>query len=553
MSLIPNSIRLRLQLWLAFLLICLLTGFGVAAYQLNRQSQFDRLIADLQRRVSLISRVMDQTLARSGPEGGRMRGRGGPGRFPDSGPGPGRNRSQPREARENNAPSPPLGGPGAEDASPGAANPDANPMSSPQEFFPYMGMDLEMGMMIELRRQAALAARFSAFSNRVATLFSGDGESSWHFRVWAPNGRLVFSGPEGPAPLEQPPVARDGSMRLRQSEDCLEVWQYTAQNECILAGKNIAEENKALRSLAAWILAAGGAILALGAGVGWWLTARALKPVEDISAAAARIADGRLSERIQSPDPENEIGRLAGVLNVTFQRLEEAFARQREFTANASHELRTPLAVIMSEAQTTLARARTPEEYREAIQVCLDAARQMSSLTAALLELARYEAGQEPRRDCRFNLAQKTRDVVDMLEPLALERRIAIELDLAEIEITGDPDRLGQVIVNLLSNAIAYNKDQGRIQISLRWSGDAALMEIADTGSGIPPEALPRVFERFYRVDKARARSQGHSGLGLAIVKEIVQAHGGAVTMTSVPGEGSVCAVRLPQPAPAGG
>jgi heavy metal sensor kinase len=407
---------------------------------------------------------------------------------------------------------------------------------------PFWDLDSDYWFERELLRYA----REAKFAKQVAALFNGEDGSEFYYAVWSPNGELITGTTNTMAPLVRPTTSRDASMRVRARGNCREAYLYTRWDECILVGKSVANESKALRSFALWILIAGGAILVLGAGVGWWLTVRALKPVEEISAAATRIAAGRLSERIQSPDPENEIGRLASVLNSTFQRLEEAFARQREFTANASHELRTPLAVIISEAQTTLSRDRSANEYKEAIGVCLDAARQMSHLTASLLELARFDANPELQHTTRFDLAEKTRDVVDMLEPLAAERQITIEVVAAPVEITANPDRIGQVLVNLLSNAIYYNKDQGKIRVSVAKRDGAALLEVADTGCGIPPESLPRVFERFYRVDKARARSHGHSGLGLAIVKEIVEAHGGAITMASELGVGSTCSVRLP-------
>src|SRR5207244_1099981 len=190
---------------------------------------------------------------------------------------------------------------------------------------------------------------------------------------------------------------------------------------------------------------------------GGWPTTRAIRPVEDMSAAASRISAGNLSERITGANADNEFGRLAGVLNSTFARLEAAFAQPRQFTADASPELRTPLAVIISEAQTALARERSSGEYRETVEACLDTAQQMRRLTESLLELARFDASQEHLQREDLDLSESTRACVERIRPLAHERGIHIHCDLAPTRVCGDADRLGQVITNLLTNAIHYN------------------------------------------------------------------------------------------------
>src|SRR5256714_3200385 len=195
-----------------------------------------------------------------------------------------------------------------------------------------------------------------------------------------------------------------------------------------------------------WLLAAGGIVLTLGMGGGWGLTSRAIRPVEEISAAASRISAGNLSERIIGADPENELGRLAGVLNSTFARLEAAFAQQKQFTADASHELRTPLAVLISEAQTTLARERSSGEYRETVEACLDAAQQMRRLTESLLELARLDAGQEASPRAPLDISQTARDCVERLRPLARERGIAIECNFTPAIAMGNAESLNLVL-----------------------------------------------------------------------------------------------------------
>src|SRR6266404_5047226 len=259
-------------------------------------------------------------------------------------------------------------------------------------------------------------------------------------------------------------------------EACREAFHFTEMGDCVLAGRNITADVKALGRFAWWLLAAGGTVLAFGLGGGWWLTTSAIRPVEEISAAASRISAGNLSERISGADTDNELGRLAGVLNSTFTRLEAAFAQQKQFTADASHELRTPLAVLISEAQTALARERSAAEYRETVAACLDTAQQMRRLTESLLQLARFDAGQELLQRSPFDLAETARATVDLLRPLAADRQIRVHCELAPAPIQGDEESVRQVITNLLTNAIQYNRDGGQITLAVTHDSLGALL-----------------------------------------------------------------------------
>ena len=287
-------------------------------------------------------------------------------------------------------------------------------------------------------------------------------------------------------------------------------------------------------------------MLVLGLAGGWWVATRAIRPIEAISATAVKIAGGDLSQRINAADTESELGRLAGVLNSTFARLDAAFTQQARFTSDASHELRTPVSVIISQTQTALSRERPSAEYREALEACQRAARRMKTLTESLLELARLDAGQEPMRKELFDLLRVAGECVEMVRPLAADRGIQIHCDVASIECLGDAGRIGQVVTNLLTNAIHFNRDQGEVRLAARPEGGAILLSVADTGQGIPAEDLPHLFERFYRVDKSRTRIQGRNGLGLAICKAIVDAHGGSIEVSSQPDAGSTFTVKLP-------
>src|SRR5205807_2170018 len=244
------------------------------------------------------------------------------------------------------------------------------------------------------------------------------------------------------------------------------------------------------------ILAAGGALLAAGLGGGWWLTSRAIRPIEDISAAATRISEGNLSERIANVDADNEIGRLAAVLNSTFARLEAAFAEQKQFTADASHELRTPLTVLITEMQTALRRERNTNEYRESFESCLETAQQMRRLTESLLQLARFDAGQENGVRTRVDLAERVLGCIRPLRAVAEQRGVRIHCDLGSAEVLGDPDRLSQLITNLVTNAIRYNKDKGELRMETRTANDSVTLSVSDTGVGIAAEDLPHIFDR---------------------------------------------------------
>jgi signal transduction histidine kinase len=201
---------------------------------------------------------------------------------------------------------------------------------------------------------------------------------------------------------------------------------------------------------------------------------------------------------------------------------------------------------LISEAQTALARDRSAAEYRETVEACLDTAQQMRRLAESLLQLARFDAGQERMERNTVDLAETTRVCVERLRPLTAQRGIQIHCDLGPAETLGDADRLSQVITNFLSNAIQDNKDNGEIRVRTSVENGAAVLTVTDTGIGIAAEDLPRIFERFYRADKSRARADGRSGLGLAICKAIVDAHGGAIEVTSRPGAGTTVTVRFP-------
>jgi heavy metal sensor kinase len=306
------------------------------------------------------------------------------------------------------------------------------------------------------------------------------------------------------------------------------------------------------RLLAALLLAVPAA-LALSAGTGYLLARKALAPIERLRRSTEEITAARLDRRLPVADEHDELGRMAQTINAMIARLERSFAEVRRFTADASHELRTPLAAIRTETEVALARPLSDEETRQLLASVLEECGRLTRLTEQLLALAREDAGTAPPPAPEaLDVASLVRDVAETMRPLAEARglRLTDETD-GPVYARAEPARLRQVFYNLLDNAIKYTPAGGAVTVRADRRGAEAVAVVADTGEGIPPEHLPRVFDRFYRVDKARSREQGGTGLGLSIAQSIVAAHGGRIELDSTPGRGTTCTVRLPAgPAP---
>ncbi|HEV2453396.1 MAG TPA: ATP-binding protein [Verrucomicrobiae bacterium] len=338
-------------------------------------------------------------------------------------------------------------------------------------------------------------------------------------------------------------VPADGIFTLEKSPIRI-LTHSVPSGEALSIGGAITPELQILKATEITLTAVGGVILFLGLAGGWWISSRAIRPVESISATAVKIAAGDLSQRINVAEVESELGRLAAVLNSTFGRLESAFAQQKQFASDAAHELRTPVSVILTQTQTALGRDRAANEYKQTIEACQRAAQRMRKLIGALLELARLDAGQDLMKRLPCDLSKTVAECVELVLPLAEKRGIKFRVDAPSLEFNGDADRLGLVVTNLLSNAIEYNREGGEVRIVVRRDGNLVVLTVSDTGRGISNEDLPRIFERFYRADKSRA--SGNAGLGLAISKAIVAAHGGTIEAASAEHAGAVFTVRLP-------
>jgi heavy metal sensor kinase len=287
------------------------------------------------------------------------------------------------------------------------------------------------------------------------------------------------------------------------------------------------------------------AILLAGAG-GMFLAGRTLGPVGHIADVAREIGESDLSRRIDV-QTDDELGHLASTLNGMIARLEEAFRKQRQFVADASHELRTPLAILQAESTLVLDKRRTQAEYKKSLELVSQEVAYMTEIIAKLLLLARSDAGSEPVQFQEVNVTDLFGKLAQDVEALAQEKGVRFSLGPMEnLTVKGDRLKLRQLFLNILDNAVRYTPSGGAVTGSLTRRNGSAVVSIEDTGAGIPAEHLPFIFDRFYRVDKARSRADGGTGLGLAIAMSIAKMHGGDIEVESQVDKGTVVRVVLP-------
>ncbi|GAC1373417.1 MAG: ATP-binding protein [Ktedonobacteraceae bacterium] len=316
----------------------------------------------------------------------------------------------------------------------------------------------------------------------------------------------------------------------------------------VQVGESLTQLNSSLRSVLIELLVLAPFVLLLGACGSYWLATRAFVPIDRLTRTARQINAGDLHQRVPIPPARDEVYRLAQTFNEMIERLEQAFIRQHRFVADASHELRTPIAVIRSMTDLALLQDLSSQEYTTLLENINTETERLGHLISDLLALARADEGQSlfEREPVRLDLLVGA--VVANAEMLALERDITIQVQqMGAVTIQGDEARLIQAIMNLLDNALLYTNAGGRVTLSIEKKPNMVILRIIDTGIGIAPEHTPYIFERFYRIDPARVRTEGNSsGLGLAIVKWIIQAHGGSIRVESKVGKGSTFSVTLP-------
>ena len=290
-------------------------------------------------------------------------------------------------------------------------------------------------------------------------------------------------------------------------------------------------------------------VLLLASLGGYFLARKSLGSLTSMIRQTQSISAGSLSSRLDVANPRDELGRFATTINDLLTRLENSFNEQQRFIADASHELRTPLAVLRGETEVALNRTRTVLEYQESLSLIQDEAERLSRIVEDLFTLARRPINapaaliKQP-----FSLNQAVRDCGRAAQVLATRKNVLLntEGDSSSLVLNGDEELLKRMILNLLDNAVKYTLSGGEVSLRLARQNGYAEIVVRDTGIGIPLADQPHVFDRFYRVDKARSRALGGAGLGLSIVQWIVDAHGGKIAVQSAPGKGSTFTIKLP-------
>ena len=367
--------------------------------------------------------------------------------------------------------------------------------------------------------------------------------------VYDPAGKLMFRSPS--RMLQVAPaidVAHRGMFTIGSAR-CIAApaGKYTFVSTESLAGRR-----NALRRLRdSFVILIPIALLIAGLG-GYFLASRTLAPVARITEAASRIEAENLSERITVRNRDDELGRLAAVLNALLQRLERSFQQQKQLLADTSHELRTPVTIIRSEAEVTLSRERESEEYRRALDVIRSESAHLSNLIEGVLVLARADAQQSSIAMAPLQLANVIQDAVQALQRTATARQILLTCTTdGAMPTHGNAELIRRMLLNLLDNAIKFTGEGGCVQLDSHRSGPNYVITVSDTGPGIPVDAQEKIFDRFFRADAARERdvdrdSASGAGLGLSIARWIARAHGGDLRLVRSSAAGSIFEATLP-------
>ena len=307
-----------------------------------------------------------------------------------------------------------------------------------------------------------------------------------------------------------------------------------------------------VRATFAWVIPIAIVLASLG---GYFLARKSLAPVMAMSSQAGRISAKNLHERLPIQNARDELGRLAASFNDLLERVDQSFERQRRFMSDASHELRTPAAILRGESEVALSRTERPaEEYRESLAVLHAEAQRLTQIVEDLFTLTRADAGQYPLSPHEFYLDELVADCTHAARSLASAKQISLTCEVPEeLPIRADEALLRRMIMNLLDNAIKYTPLGGRVAVTCERSGDEYALNVSDSGPGIPAEYHERVFERFFRADKARTRTDndgGGAGLGLSIARWIAEAHHGRLILARSDSNGSAFSALLPAQVP---
>src|SRR4030088_3459187 len=411
------------------------------------------------------------------------------------------------------------------------------------------------------KRDASLSVLRHELTEEFALEHSGD-----YLQVYLADGEVIYQSPFLQTyPLHhwkpgtvKPPVVRLGQRRRPSYED---LWlggrpfRFAAQDIDVKGSVYIVQTglvtNDVLKTLfrfRLYLLMFAPLLLLVAAGGGYWLSRRALSPVDALVRTARSITGTTLSCRLEKLNTGDELQRLSDTLNEMLDRIELAFRRVTQFTADASHELRTPISLVRTEAELALRRSRGESEYKEALQHILLEAERTTSLIEELLALARADAGRETLNLHPVDVRETLREVAEGWRRAAHISRLQLGETTGPREslVLADEAALRRAIDILLDNAFKYTPSPGTVHLSLEQQDEKVVITVRDSGLGIAAEEQSKVFERFYRVDKARSRDMGGAGLGLSIAQWIVQQHGGTINLESSLGKGSIFRVELP-------
>jgi two-component system, OmpR family, sensor kinase len=347
-----------------------------------------------------------------------------------------------------------------------------------------------------------------------------------------------------------PPMSFRTRVPVKQEGSWREMWLDGPEGSQVIVGRSTTAEDGEMQR---WLLTLGLlnlGVLAFSSLTAWWISRKVVSSLKRISQEASQLSLDKLDHQIDVGKADVELKGLVETLNNTYQQLAEAFQRQRQFTADASHELRTPLTIILGNLELALLNEKLDVADRESLDAAQRAAKRMKSLMEHLLMLARADARKLALQKERCDLAALVEECYELLEPLGRDKNLTWHIDLNSCFVDGDAKLLSQVMINLLSNAIHYNRTNGEIFASVHADGAMNVIKVRDTGVGIAEGSLPHLFERFFRQDAARSNSRdsklpSSQGLGLAIIKSIVAAHGGEVTVTSQVDVGTEFTVTL--------
>jgi len=353
--------------------------------------------------------------------------------------------------------------------------------------------------------------------------------------------------PTGTQKRSLPAVGTNGHV-FRITTALVPVGSRPARMDTVQIAIDVSQKEALLARYRYWfwaILATSVAIFPL---VGYRIARQGIRPVEEIANTARHISSTNLRERIHPEGYPSELASLAGTFNQMLDRLEESFERISRFSADIAHDLRTPVNNIRGEAEVALARARTLDEYREVLGSCLEETVRLSNLISDLLFLARAENPLGHLHWARVNLGELLDSVREYYDGAAAEGGISLITENRDEPVIAELDRMlmQRAVGNLVANAVAHTPPGGSVILQANAEANSVRIEVSDTGVGIPPEALPRVFDRFYRVDPSRCQASGGTGLGLAIVQSIMVLHNGNAEIHSQPGHGTRVTLRIP-------